>query len=461
MKKLFILIGIITVCILPDAVNADVFTNNGVVYNLSSMDVSSIIDACQLDEYALAKFMGFDKKGNAIISDFDGNFKINKDGVCTSLTTFEYNEFTYNYRAYSYSYDNNGNTEDIYQEEYVLRNTEVGKVLSEDEEIKEYKTYYDFNNEEIISPNNENINTYYEEAKFHPVYTNKIKEETTYYVFNEETDHYDKVINANNDDILSYFIKVDLPEKSKIYSLDRTNIDPYYYLYDILTYENTPALLVYRSFIDGSSYKYYDTTGKEVFSGNKRITFYTNDLIGVVDGTSNGLDYSSFKFLNKNFEEIYDPNIEYILYSRITEDNTYIIYGTNRDKDKIYYLTVYNIDEGNNQEYNNDSLIFTFNGEYSKLNKVKVNNVELTSDKYIATEGSTIITLKKDYLRTLTKGNYTLKVEYTDGGYASAVFTIPEENPPTYDGIINYILFGGISIIGIVGCIIYFKKTKL
>ena len=46
---------------------------------------------------------------------------------------------------------------------------------------------------------------------------------------------------------------------------------------------------------------------------------------------------------------------------------------------------------------------------------MKVDGNSISSDKYNAASGSTVITLKKDYLDTLSVGNHTLTVVYNDG----------------------------------------------
>lgn len=75
-----------------------------------------------------------------------------------------------------------------------------------------------------------------------------------------------------------------------------------------------------------------------------------------------------------------------------------------------------------------DNLKFRINAEYSLLNKVYVDNEEVSSDKIITASGSTIITLKNDYLKTLTAGKHTLKVSFTDGKEAITDFEIKAEN---------------------------------
>lgn len=55
------------------------------------------------------------------------------------------------------------------------------------------------------------------------------------------------------------------------------------------------------------------------------------------------------------------------------------------------------------------------NGDFSKFTGVKVDSALIAADKYTAVSGSTVITLKKDYLDTLSVGKHTLTVVYNDG----------------------------------------------
>lgn len=83
-----------------------------------------------------------------------------------------------------------------------------------------------------------------------------------------------------------------------------------------------------------------------------------------------------------------------------------------------YTGTPYKFLEGANGIYTLDvdsKLSFRADGAFNKFLGVKVDGVEITSDKYTAKEGSTIIELKKDYLNTLSVGAHNLTVVYTDG----------------------------------------------
>lgn len=66
--------------------------------------------------------------------------------------------------------------------------------------------------------------------------------------------------------------------------------------------------------------------------------------------------------------------------------------------------------------------------------------------------------------KTFGIGDYIVKVADYDGGdYISKNIsvTVNEDNPQTGDNIIISIIIGGLSILGITGCIIYFKKRKI
>ncbi len=68
------------------------------------------------------------------------------------------------------------------------------------------------------------------------------------------------------------------------------------------------------------------------------------------------------------------------------------------------------------------------NGEIAKFVSVKVDGKVVDADNYTVTEGSTIITLKPDYLKTLSKGSHTFEIVWTDGS-AGTSFVVAENNP--------------------------------
>lgn len=78
----------------------------------------------------------------------------------------------------------------------------------------------------------------------------------------------------------------------------------------------------------------------------------------------------------------------------------------------------YKITEGANSSWkqnSDDTLKFVANGDFSKFTGVKLDGTLVAADKYTAVPGSTVITLKKDYLSTLSVGKHTLTIVYNDG----------------------------------------------
>lgn len=78
----------------------------------------------------------------------------------------------------------------------------------------------------------------------------------------------------------------------------------------------------------------------------------------------------------------------------------------------------YSIIEGTNGSWTNNSngtLTFRANGDFSKFTGVKIDGTLIDPKNYTAKSGSTIITLKADYLKTLSVGTHKLTVVYTDG----------------------------------------------
>lgn len=93
----------------------------------------------------------------------------------------------------------------------------------------------------------------------------------------------------------------------------------------------------------------------------------------------------------------------------------------------------YKILEGANQTHtvNEDgSLTVKANGELSKFVKLLVDRKEVPEKDRTIVSGSTIATLSKDYLDTLSEGTHELTFVYTDGEI-STNFTIAKVNTPT------------------------------
>ena len=131
---------------------------------------------------------------------------------------------------------------------------------------------------------------------------------------------------------------------------------------------------------------------------------------------------------------------------------------------------VYEVTEGANQNYTitkNNEAKFKINADFRLFDdgKVYVDNELVDPKNYTAESGSTIITLKKEFVDTLSVGEHTLKVLFNDGGEAITTFnvakvTVPTDNPNTGDNIGFYIISGILSIVGLAGAGIFYRRKQ-
>ena len=129
---------------------------------------------------------------------------------------------------------------------------------------------------------------------------------------------------------------------------------------------------------------------------------------------------------------------------------------------------VYEVTEGANQKYTitkNTEAKFKINADYNLFDgKVYVDDVLVESENYTSESGSTIITFKQSYIDTLSEGEHTLKVAFTDGGEATTNFTVEKveekitNNPKTSDNIIIFVAMFIVSVLGIAITVKYNKN---
>ena len=116
------------------------------------------------------------------------------------------------------------------------------------------------------------------------------------------------------------------------------------------------------------------------------------------------------------------------------------------------------------------TLVFRANGDFSKFTGVKVDGTLIDAKNYTAVSGSTVITLKADYLKTLSAGTHKITVVYTDGECstnfeikkATAEASKPEKSPQTGDNsnMFLWVALLFISGAGVAGITVYSKRKK-
>ena len=148
-------------------------------------------------------------------------------------------------------------------------------------------------------------------------------------------------------------------------------------------------------------------------------------------------DFSNIENTNKLYEgELSKGNISYIFYLYIdgNEENSLSMMGkslsgtiTVTEATATYQLT------------NEDGTTYTpsysgsgtkavrSNAALSKFKEVRVDGVTVDSSNYTLTDGSTIVTFKESYLKTLSEGEHTFKIISSDG-FASGKITVTKPN---------------------------------
>ncbi len=81
------------------------------------------------------------------------------------------------------------------------------------------------------------------------------------------------------------------------------------------------------------------------------------------------------------------------------------------------------------EQNSNGTLTFRANGDFDKFVGVKIDGTLIDKKNYSAVSGSTVVTLKNDYLKALAVGTHSLTVIYTDGDCSTNFEIKATQNP--------------------------------
>ena len=475
MKKLsnIILISIMTLLVMPKLVSAEVKEIGDTVYVTEEFLYKDYLcedlkeDVLYLAEVYKEKLVIYNEtKDKFYLVDLD------KNDNCTAMTTKELEEmsdelYTENFVYYRWKDDNK-----IHKLTDRYDSWGYGYVLTDN--INEKNTYYEFVDEEWVEVEDTTDKDSLYEYKLFAYPSGEFDENEEYYYVPEAIPElFEKVENPTEEEFDSgmYLVKSDYVIKDEVIaSLDGvkfvlpkeisetdsditfTNED----LWDVYVTEDEIYLLFWGDLssttlftLDGTLIETSLVESISISDNNVLYIINDKDIVSLLDSTYN-LIYQTKK----------SSNILMFPQSLTLNNSDYFFYIDEEENEKLIKLSHYYLEDGANQTYKNNDLVFKFSGNKSILSSVKINGKELSNENYSVESGSTVITLSKKYLSTLTSGTYTLKVEYSDGGYSSTTFTIEENVPNTFDGITSYIVLGLVSLIGLIGVTIFMKKNK-
>lgn len=197
-------------------------------------------------------------------------------------------------------------------------------------------------------------------------------------------------------------------------------------------------------------------------------TVNPSDIV-IIHNIHNGEDFETI------LVDSYDSETNMITF-KTDSFSTYAIAITMSDGvDTVDYSIIDGVN-GTWTQNTDGTLTFRANGDFDKFTGVKVDGTLIDAKNYTAVSGSTVITLKADYLKTLSVGTHKLTVVYNDGE-CSTNFEVKkaasEQTKPTGGKDTTSLQTGDnsnlalwfavllISGAGVLGVTVYGKKKKI
>ncbi len=451
-------------------VNAEVLKNGNSSYVMDEITVD-----CGEEVY----WSGSTKEGRSVYVgiESDTHYLIDEDNTCVRMTASELLEYSnyINFTDISYHIEKNDDGEYVIVESTTKYVYDL-YIKTEDDTLQD-KDYYaidmtsgDHRLELVTNPNESELSNYYEQKYVTIPSSATIDENETYYVrVTGENYVIKKVPNEDKkeDDILYYYVETNErtnTTKREVLKLDSSFIsliessEMAYPFYDY----NTNSY-----YIDFEWEDYYYTTYRQdgTMIGTKTQDYIyplVEDLYVKIVRDKEGIR-EGFEIYNLNNELLYEGTGNVYLENYKNYKGLLYIEDHSDLSLEYYEFRTYKILSGEDQKHEGKDIEIKSSGDYNLFDKVLVNGKKLNSSNYTVEEGSTIITLKNDYLKTLTNGKYTIELQYSDGGFASTTFEITNalpSTPSTFDGMPYYIVLALISLVGIMGTTLYLKKVN-
>jgi len=321
------------------------------------------------------------------------------------------------------------------------------------------KTYYQFIQEvnysyyeEVTSPNENDVSNYYEKVYFRMSKT--VERETGAKYYEENGEEHVEVSQYDSNKVLEYGVLIDENEAySYIEKPFDSNLIDSGLIYDIV-YD----MFNEKLYFNGESEDDPNIIGVYTEDG----TFHRD--IRVLEVVGNGLLLVSIPdglaLANEELEILTDDDYDLEIFPIEIKEYVSLVFAPDLNEG-IFNIFKYMLIEGKNQTFTGkEDLKFKFSAPLDRASKVYVDGKVLTEEQMTLESGSTIVTLKSDYLKTLENKAHTLKIEYVDGASNTVEFTTAY-NPQTGDNIMTIFIIAGMSLIIMGGLFIYLKKEKI
>lgn len=215
--------------------------------------------------------------------------------------------------------------------------------------------------------------------------------------------------------------------------------------------EDAPYTVEYTYWIMGWHDEEYDTPFVGTF---ERDTEYHAEIVLY---TTTGYEFAEDVVVTVNGEPI--DEIIYRDYYYNDEDMPIAVMSVGKLVTPFEYLII----DGDNQThraYKDGDLVVTSNGNAEDLVELRVDNNTLDPSNYTIESGSTIATLKAEYLDELDAGTHLLTFVYPKGEVSANFEVVKTNNPQTADIIQVWFVLALISIMGMGFTVVQLRKNN-
>lgn len=131
---------------------------------------------------------------------------------------------------------------------------------------------------------------------------------------------------------------------------------------------------------------------------------------------------------------------------------------------KVAALTNYKIVKGDKGTWKNGTLTFTINGDHDRFTGVQVNGKAISKSYYSSKSGSTIVTLKESYIKTISsQATHNITFLFNDGTVKGTFYIHKDAMTPATGDEANIVLYSAVfavSLAALVALFIVSKKRK-
>ena len=229
-------------------------------------------------------------------------------------------------------------------------------------------------------------------------------------------------------------------------------------------YDGDNTLLVAeKGNLTDNTYKSILSILEVMFDNDEVIKYFKSNY---PDISSEGKDFNGFSIKvnpkeKTEWEESLIPSDSGYEFVRIIIDKQLAVSSAEK-KGEESKITNYDITDGANQKYEvgtTEALVVRVDAEFELFEAVYLDDKLVDKSNYEVKSGSTIVTLKKEYLDKLSSGEHTIKISFKDGNVAQTKFNVEIKNAAT-DASLGYETLFFIIILGGIGYLLARKQRK-